>query len=249
MNREWPWAWRDLVQIKPVRHRHDSSWTQQFSLLGQGTYRDFGVSHLPSEEEMNQVDTGCSPKGCCCWWWFLHGACLRWLKTSGAIRELCVSACALSNQLSLVNVCFWGLRRGSCFVPARFGFHRRYFLGFFGFGLDSSMDNLAFKMLWLVEPSFSEAPESRSHLQMIKAKQHLSLFCGQKLSAALCSIRAGCILPKSLQWCLLLAGSCHYGWLHVAWGLTASPAFSVVTKRRFPQPRVGLLLFLTHYKM
>lgn len=59
------------------------------------------------------------------WWWFLHGACLRWLKMSGATRESYVSAYALSNHLSLVNVCFWGLRRGSCFVLARFGLHRK----------------------------------------------------------------------------------------------------------------------------
>lgn len=116
--------------------------------------------------------------------------------------------------------------------------------GFFCFGLDSSTDNLAFKILWLVEPSFSEAPKSLSRLQMMKEKQHLSLFCGQKLlSAALYSVRAGCIPPKSL---VLVSAA---GWLHVAWGLTASPAFSVVTKRRFPQPRVGLLLLLTRYKM
>lgn len=38
--------------------------------------------------------------------------------------------------------------------------------GFFGvlFGLDSGIDSLAFKMLWLVERSFSEALESWSQL-------------------------------------------------------------------------------------
>lgn len=84
------------------------------------------LGHLPSEEEMNRVDTGYSlsgagPGGGFC----MMPVCTGWKCQKQ--RENCALALVhTTDHLSLLSIHFWGLRKGSFLVPARLGFRLRF---------------------------------------------------------------------------------------------------------------------------